>query len=511
MSDEVADNLLFFRAPGFADDDLVVLSIRGFEEISTPYEFDLDLECTIDGALDAKTIDDLLAANVSLGFGPHGERFVHGVLSDLELLAVAPGSQWSRYRARLVPRFWKTTLTHRSRCFVETSIPDVLREVLEENGLSEGTDFELRIEEGNYSKNKDRQVVQYQESDFNFLSRWMERLGMFYFFEQGDRSEKLIIADTSTDAEAVPEHAQVNFAGQEEIGVPGSLYQLSRRTRRRPAKLHVRDYNWRQSAKTHIVHGEHPVDDEAGFGLQAYYGEHIDSDKDGDDPGSRRAQIRAEAWMAGKNVYSARSANYDFAPGYRFTLSDPPLGSYIGESPNADFLIVRIEHEAEQERRAAGSGYYRNRFEGIERSVPYRAPQRAPWPRIDGVMHAKIDAEEITTAAPVDDKGRYRVLLPYDLYGKFNTDPKSKELKRKGPSCWIRMAKPYSGPRYGIHFSLHAGAEVLLAHIDGDPDRPIIVGTVPNDKMLSPIMDTHATRSGIRTRSGIFMDFEDDA
>jgi type VI secretion system secreted protein VgrG len=76
---------------------------------------------------------------------------------------------------------------------------------------------------------------------------------------------------------------------------------------------------------------------------------------------------------------------------------------------------------------------------------------------------------------------------------------------------WIRMCQSSAGPDYGMHFPLHIGTEVAVAYIDGDPDRPLIVGAPPNAANGAFIHSARATRSAIRTRSGVILDFEDDA
>ena len=77
-------------------------------------------------------------------------------------------------------------------------------------------------------------------------------------------------------------------------------------------------------------------------------------------------------------------------------------------------------------------------------------------------------------------------------------------------SRWIRMAQPSSGDGYGMHFPLHLGTEVVIAHVDGDPDRPIILGSVPNPNTTTPVSRDNATQSAVRTRAGIRIEFEDD-
>jgi type VI secretion system secreted protein VgrG len=115
-------------------------------------------------------------------------------------------------------------------------------------------------------------------------------------------------------------------------------------------------------------------------------------------------------------------------------------------------------------------------------------------------MHARVDGVQVGRAAPIDAHGRYRVLLPWDLYAE----------EGGRASRWVRMAQPHAGPGYGMHFPLHIGTEVLLAHVGGDPDRPVIVAAIPNPDTTSPVTSVNATQSRIQTRSGIVVEFEDD-
>ncbi|GAB5547368.1 MAG: hypothetical protein SangKO_071280 [Sandaracinaceae bacterium] len=483
------DNTMLFEtnAPGLGPDDLRVIEMRGFQALSTPYEFKLVLHCTLEGGLAPDAIDELLAAKSQLGFGPGGVHRVSGVLRQIELLQLELDGSRSLYEAYLVPRLWLTSLTRRSRCFNEMSVPDAISTVLTESGLATGTDFELRLVETYPEK---EYVVQYEESDFAFISRWMERLGLFYAFEQSDDCEKLVITDSNSQLVAAPENGACTYSMHEQQGVSGAIHRMRRRDRRMPSAVHVRDYNWRTPSRG--VRGDADVDSEHGFGLQSFTGDHFKDDTEG----ATQARLRAEEINTTKQVFRAWSANPDFAPGYRFTVTGAPVGEL-----DTEYILTRVLHEATQHGEGAGAGTYRNEVEAIAYAVPYRAPRVTAWPRIDGIIHAKIDAESVSSAAPIDDQGRYRVVFPYDLYGEHGGRA----------TRWVRKAEPYSGPSYGMHFTLHVGAEVAIAHTYGDPDRPIIVGSVPNPSMTSPLVSDIATRSAIRTRSGILIDFEDDA
>ena len=489
MSTTQLDNTLTFEttAAGIESADLHLTEMRGFEALSTPYEFKLTLESVIEGGLAPESVDELLAATSQIGFGPGGLHRVSGVIRQIELVEMELQGSRCLYEAYLVPRFWLSTLTRRSRCFNEMSIPDIISTVLTEMGLADGTDFELRLVETYAAK---EYVVQYEESDFAFLSRWMERLGIFYCFEQSEDCEKLVITDANAQLVPAPDYPTVTYAMHEQAGVAGGIHRMRRRDRRVPASVHVRDYNWRTPSRG--VRGDAAVDAEHGFGLQSYTGDHFKDDGEG----ATQARIRAEGFNATKQTFQAWSVNPDFAPGYRITVTGAPVGEL-----DTEYVLTRVVHQAAQHGEGAGAGVYRNELEAIGYEVPYRAPRLTQWPRIDGIIHAKVDAESINSAAPIDDNGRYRVVFPYDLYGAHGGRA----------TRWVRKAEPYSGPSYGMHFTLHVGSEVAIAHVYGDPDRPIIVGSVPNPAMASPLVDANATRSAIRSRSGILIDFEDDA
>jgi len=96
--------------------------------------------------------------------------------------------------------------------------------------------------------------------------------------------------------------------------------------------------------------------------------------------------------------------------------------------------------------------------------------------------------EEIYT----DEWGRVKVQFHWDRLGK--DDDKS--------SCWLRTAQAWGGGGWGQQFIPRVGDEVLVDFMEGDPDWPIIVGSVYNEAN-QPIYDTgkNKTQSGIKTRS----------
>jgi hypothetical protein len=100
-----------------------------------------------------------------------------------------------------------------------------------------------------------------------------------------------------------------------------------------------------------------------------------------------------------------------------------------------------------------------------------------------------VEAAAKSKYAEVDEAGRYHVRFIFDTSG-------AEDGRASRP---IRMAQPHAGPGYGFHFPLRSGVEVILTCIDGDPDRPIIAGAVPNPQTPSTVDPKNARRNVIRT------------
>jgi len=148
-----------------------------------------------------------------------------------------------------------------------------------------------------------------------------------------------------------------------------------------------------------------------------------------------------------------------------------------------------------------GSMNYKNTFDCIPADVVFRPLRRTEWPSIHGFVNATIDGAGSNQYAEIDDHGRYKVKLPFDL-----SDKKDGKASR-----YIRMMQPYAGGGMGMHFPLHKGTEVALGFVDGDPDRPIILGALVNPETASPVSGANQTQSKIHTGGGNSFTIEDTA
>ena len=139
----------------------------------------------------------------------------------------------------------------------------------------------------------------------------------------------------------------------------------------------------------------------------------------------------------------------------------------------------------------------------MDASRAYRPPRVTPRPRIHGVITGITEPAPAGTSgrhAQIDEQGRYTV--------KFFFDGAAGEGRQRS-SAPVRMAQPHAGDGYGMHFPLKPSVEVTVTFVDGDPDRPIISGAVPNPVTTSPVTRREATLNRLKTQSGAMIEFKD--
>lgn len=473
-----------FISKGLAEDAFEVVKFSGTEAISRPYEFTVTLSSK-DPDIDLKSV---LRNPATLSIVRDGEELpLHGVLAAFEQLHEA--NQRIFYRAVLVPKLWYLSLSRENRIFLDKSVPQIIEEVLKQSGLTT-QDYELKVTR---SYPTWEYVCQYRESNLDFISRWMEREGIYYFFKQTEAGEKLIITDNSTVHENIRGESTLSYspaAGlipEDEEIVTGFVC----RQNVLPKKVILKDYNYRKPT----LEEKAEADVDPNGRQEVYiYGEHFKDPSQG----KELASIRADEFLCRETMYYGEGTSPRLAPGFLFQLA-----KHYRRSSNRRLLVTEVEHRgvgtgvllsgmSQDQAQSEMAPGYSNHFVSIPAEVQFRPERKTPKPRFNGTMNAVIDAAGDGSTAELDDQGRYKVILPLDLSGR----------KTGKASRWIRMAQPYSGSDYGSHFPLHKGSEVLLTFIDGDLDRPVISAAVPNPHTKSPVTSANQTQSIIRDNFG---------
>jgi type VI secretion system secreted protein VgrG len=474
-------------------DALLVTESRGTEQLSHLFSFELEL--VADNATQVD-FDNIIGKEITLEIaivGPGGSdesRFINGICARFS--EGDRNEQFTRYTAEVVPKVWLLTRLARSRIFQQKSVPDILKAVLQ--GFD--CDYQLR---GQYEPRE--YCVQYRETDFNFASRLMEEEGIFYFFKHSNGRHQMVIADTPQSHSDVPGLKTVNY----DIVVGGSqrtdhVYRWEKSQALRASKYTLWDHTFEQptqnlEAKENIldtVHAgtvEHHLKDQANTPLEIYdfpggYAYRFDgvSPSGGDQPSrlqkifddnKRTVKLRMEAEARPSLTIQGSSACSNFVAGHKFSL-DRHFDA------DGDYVLISITHDASigDAFRTGPAGFsYSNSFTCIPLQLPYRPESGTPKPFIAGFQSALVtgpSGKEIFT----DKYGRVKVQFYWDREGK----------KDENSSCWIRVAQNFAGKRWGASFWPRLGQEVLVSFEEGDPDRPIIVGSVYNAEQMPPYL-----------------------
>jgi len=468
------------------EDKFSVVNMEGYESVSRPFRFTLTL-VTDDPAIDFDTV--LQATCTFRIFAPDTSLVApyHGVLAEFEQMHQANGYYF--YRAVLVPRLWRLSLYRVSEVYLnEQTIPQIMAAIFKDSRLG-NADYELRLT-GSYRPRSF--VCQYQESHLDFISRWMEKEGIAYFFDHEGTADRLIMVDDKAMYPARMRKVDYRPVDTLDTGLTGdSVQNFICRQKPLPNKVLLQDFNHRKAG---VELKADAVVSDKGIGEVMIYGENFRDEQEG----KRYAKLRAEEILCGGKVFTGEATAIGLRSGYFIELAHHYRSDFNGK-----YLVTEITHEGSQAGAllsgiahpyggTEGETVYRNNFSAIPAAVQFRPQRLTPKPRVAGMMNATVDAEGSGEYAELDEYGQYKVQLPFDRSGK---------AAGKG-SARVRMATPYAGSDHGMHFPLLKNAEVLLSFTDGDPDQPVIVGAVPNSENPSVINNRNAAVNMINTKGG---------
>ena len=438
------------------DDDLLLESFSGVERVSEPFRFLLRLlspNPNIDmGAL----LNEPVVLSILLN--EDTERHIHGNICRIKMLEQGSDAM-TAYEAEVVPWFWFLTQFSNCRIFQNKSVPDIIEKVFRDRGF---TEFESRLQ-ASYPPRE--YCVQYRETDFNFVSRLMEQEGICYFFEQTEEKHTLVLADSPNAFPSCAHQSEARF-----LPASGGLQDndtvntLEAEYRVRPGTSSLTDYNFEtpQTSLYSTLAGTQQGE------LYDYPGNHKNKED-----GERYVRIRLEEQEAPTAVIRGESNCLGFECGYKFTLSEHPR-----DNANTEYTLLSLEHRGKNTSYRSGTPQpysYFNRFEATEGFIPFRPPRSTRKPVIDGVQTAVVtgkSGEEIL----VDQYGRIKVQFFWDREGTLD----------ENSSCWIRVAQGWAGKHWGFLCTPRVNQEVVVSFLEGDPDRPLITGSVYNAEQMPP-------------------------
>jgi type VI secretion system secreted protein VgrG len=504
-----AGRLMTLTTPLGAD-KLLLEKLTGVEAVSELFRFELDV---LAPQSDPVAFDQLLGqpATVAIQLPDGSSRYLNGIVRRLAEGAQLPGplgeATFLRYRLELVPKLWLLTLNSQSRIFQQLSVPDILKQVL--NGLDVSWQIQGSFDARDY-------CTQYQESDFAFASRLMEEEGIYYYFQHADGSHKMVVANSPQSHAVVPGPGTVSYRPVEGGLHPADrVFAWNKAQEIRPGKVTLWDHTFELPSQN--LEAKVPLPESVSAGsvvhnlkvasngsLEVYeYPGRYATRFDGVDPGGgdrasdvqkvfpdgdRTARVRMRQEACRALAVEGEGNVRHLSAGHRFTLA----GHFDADG---DYALTRVEHAISLEGVYTGDAVAEEahtcRFRCIPLALPFVPPLLTPRPKVAGPQRAVVvgpEGGEIFT----DKYGRVKVQFFWDRDGK----------KDAGSSCWVRVGQPWAGSQWGGVWIPRVGHEVLIAFVEGDPGRPIVVGSVYNAENMPPYaLPDNRTQSGIKSRS----------
>lgn len=437
-------------------DDLLLDSMEGSEGISELFNFTLHMRSRSTSLDAASVVGKPMTATIA------GARHISGIVT--RFVQSGQDQDFALYEAELSPTLWLLTLSRDRKIFPNQGVDAVIKAVLSSFAIV----FESTLAASYASVDY---CVQYDETAFDFISRLMEGAGIFYFFTFADGAHTLVLADATSQLADCAGGAKVRFWPATGMQQPGdAVTRFAHEHRIVLQKATVNDYDFVTPDTT--LEGSYS----AAGGSGAVY--EFATGHASVDAARALAQLRVEAGQAPARVLRGDSHCSPFTAGTRFTMS----GHFV-EALNAAFILRRVRHTVRGD-------LYTNSFEALPAAVAFRAPMSTPRPRVVGCETARVvgpAGEEIWT----DQHGRVKVQFPWD-----------RDAVDDQRAPWIRVAQAAAGKGVGAWFLPRVGHEVVISYIQGDPDRPLITGSVYNGSNVTPAtLPADQTQSVLRTLS----------
>jgi type VI secretion system secreted protein VgrG len=454
--------------------DLRLLRLCGTEELGRLSEFRVDLLSPRNDLAPADVLGQDISVAISLPAG--GERQINGIVTVFRI--VAPGdrarNRMARYEAVVRPRLWLLTRASHSRFFHEVTVLNIITNVLQDYNIDVSNKCSATYPSLEH-------CAQYRETDFDFISRLMEHEGIYYFIEHNGGKHTLVLTDSGDVHTATEHYPTIAYdAWYEPSNEKECVYQWSSGAELQTGKYEVNEYDFEKPSSSNqqglLSRAARPkVYDPPVYTMQEHLSGHIQS-SDGD----RYAKVGVEIRQTRNDSIAGRSSARGIWPGGLFKLE-----GHASEAQNHDYLVVSAAYEVNSDvyvstlQKDNALPFFDCSFTAVRKENHYRSERITPRPVVGGPQTAVVvgpDGDEILT----DKYGRIKVQFHWEQFAP--PADASERMKR----CWVRVSQGWAGKRWGTFFVPRIGQEVIVAFVEGDPDRPLVTGCVYNANTMPP-------------------------
>jgi type VI secretion system secreted protein VgrG len=471
------------RSPAVPPDTLLLRGMKGTEALGRPFAFRLDMVSADAGIDPARLLGKEISVMLKTAGG--GREF-NGIVSAFSTAGTAPvpgrPDPWARYGAVVRPRLWRLALSSHCRFFHDMSALDIARQLLDDHQVAYRVACTARYP-------KLEHCAQYRESDLDFFGRLLEREGIYYYFQHAKGTDTVVLADSPQAHDVLPGCESIPFSPllTGRSAQRDAVYRWKSHAEMAPGSSQVNAFDFKnvKGSLSQSLIARATAEGDAPGSIEDY-ALLYDSRSDG----RRFAQARLDACRVRSRRVRARATARGIAPGGWFRMTGHPRADQ-----NAAYLVTAATW------RLCGDAYasternpqdprqvYDCDFTAVPRDCAWRPMPAAPLPRA-GLQTAVViaaDGDEMAT----DPYGRVKVQFHWE---QFNPPEAGKRMQR----CWVRVAQGWAGKGWGSLFVPRAGQEVVVAFLDGDPDHPLVVGSLYNGGNRAPY--TLPANQGIST------------
>lgn len=470
-----------------SEPNLMLTSLMVNERLGDLFNFDVEFESADTGIDLSGMLSTSMTLNLETTDGGF-ERYFNGIVCEAEQTGVEKikDLSYAKYRVKLVPKPWLLGNVIDCRIFKDLSTVDIVKKVLQEVGY---TDLEISLSASYPAR---EYCVQYRESGLNFINRLMQQEGIYYYFKHTSSTHTMVLADGVGSHSNAPGFADVPYltVGDGGKGGKASVVEWSALRGVDGVKVSLTDYNPLTPKASLLSNATSDGNGASGVNIFDYPGTHQVTER-----GKHYAQMRGEAMSASRSRYAGATYALGVTIGGLFTLEDYPRSDL-----NVEYLVTATAMLMSTPGYASSGGgaepTFRCRFEALESKLPWRTMPTAEKPVVIGLQTAVVTGNKNDGAADedivVDKYGRVQVNFHWNTPDKKDADN----------SCPVRVATMWAGKNWGSVSYPRVGQEVVVSFIEGDPDRPLIVGNVYNAVNMPPYeLPKDKTISGIKSRS----------
>ncbi|AOM40236.1 type VI secretion system Vgr family protein [Xenorhabdus hominickii] len=484
-------------------------SLTGTEKLSEAYEFEVQL-------FSEKRLSDPISLHnttltVEINSKSAPKRYLSGFI---EKIAYAPFYQYDNrlylYTATVRPKLWELKQRVGYSIWQDKTVPDIIATVLNNANIPFENQLIEKYRTWEY-------CAKHNETDFDFIHRLMEHEGIYYYFKHDMGSHTLILVDTPQSHEPMLGYKNIKYINAHRSlkeHLIEHIYNWNVCSVTIPNSYSLDDYDFRKPRAKLYTAAQTPASSIDDTEIFIWPGRYVKSEQ-----GQFYARVRQQASEAKSELIDGKGNVLGMAPGHIFTLLLP---NNIKGDDHGDYLITGAHYSFYET--SYNSSFIDDlvddlfdnnqdknlvQFDAIPANTPWKPSAVTPWPKVMGLETAVVTGpkdKHIWT----DKYGRIKVKFRWDK------DDKKDDTR----SCWIRVATPWAGWRYGSVCIPRVGEEVIISFVNGDPDKPLVIGSTYNNENMPPWeLPKHETRVGImsNTKGGkhdqanyLFLDDEPD-